>query len=91
MLAEFCSSNNADESMKPFELDTTDPNQGQPTNTLPPICGIGQEEQFITKEELEAYKASAKAKKKKKTPLPGTRLLKQLNKIRTRIGKDNST
>jgi len=80
MLAEFCSSNNADESMKPFELDTTDPSQGQPT-TLPPQYGLGQEEQFITKEELEAYKASAKAKKKKKTPLPGTNLLKQLNKI----------
>jgi hypothetical protein len=88
MLAEFCLP--AQEfAMRPYDVIDIEESKKvqtiQPTPSIEEVkshTGLGREEQFIDPDVLKAYK-EAKKTRKKKIPLPGTKLLKQLQSLKT--------
>jgi hypothetical protein len=88
MLSQFCLSP-PEYPMRPFEIidEKEDVKSAQTIQSTPSInevksqSGLGQEDQFIDADVLKAYR-EAKKTRKKKIPLPGTKLLKQLQSLK---------
>ena len=86
MLSQICLAS-PEYAMHPFEIvDENDLKTAQTIQSTPSInevksAGLGQEDQFIDADVLKAYQ-DAKKIRKKKIPLPGTKLLKQLQSLK---------
>jgi hypothetical protein len=87
MLSQFCLAS-PEYAMRPFEIvdEKEDLKTAQTIQSTPSInevksAGLGQEDQFIDADVLKAYQ-DAKKIRKKKIPLPGTKLLKQLQSLK---------
>ena len=88
MLSQICLAS-PEYAMRPFEIidekeDLKLAQTIQPTPSINEVksqTGLGQEEQFIDPDVLKAYQ-DAKKTRKKKIPLPGTKLLKQLQSLK---------
>jgi len=83
MLADFCIPNQEFNNMRPYNVVDTQPEMKQSDATAIETkdTGLASEDQFIDPALLQAYK-NAKKQRKPKPVIPGTKLLKALEKMK---------